>query len=150
MIFGNIEKVDIKQFDDSIQYCINYFKQHDLINYTPGTYVTDENNIIFRIDEYETQIAQERFWQAHKTHKDVYILLRGTERIDVNIAEQKSYHYDKLSDILMLEEAKPTNINLLLNHGDFLICNPNEAHKTGIHVELKNVFKVVLFKIGQK
>ena len=49
--------------------------------------------------------------------------------------------------MLMLEEMPYTNINFLSNFGDILVCNPNEAHKTGIHMDLKNKFKIALFKI---
>lgn len=57
------------------------------------------------------------------------------------------YHRDKIDDMLMLEEMPYTNINFLSNFGDILVCNPNEAHKTGIHMDLKNKFKIALFKI---
>lgn len=147
MIFGNIDFIDLKSLDEHIIYCINYFKEHDLSKYNIGKYHTDRKDIIFRIDEYETQIAEERFWQSHIKHIDVYILLSGQERIDVNIYGGKEYHQDKIDDILMLEEIPFTNINLLRKYGDILICMPNEAHKTGIHVELKNKFKLALFKI---
>ena len=104
-----------------------------------------------RIDEYETQIASERFWQSHKYHLDVYILLRGKERIDVkNISELNATHYDRRDDLMMYKETKPHNINCLTKFGDALICYPNEAHKTGIHVELRDKVKVALFKINYR
>lgn len=147
MIFSNIKNIDLTTIDERIKFCVDYFNEHDLINYNAGTYQTDREDIYFRIDEYETQIAQERYWQAHEKHIDVYILLKGQERIDVNIYEGVIYHRDKIDDMLMLEEMPYTNINFLSNFGDILVCNPNEAHKTGIHMDLKNKFKIALFKI---
>lgn len=148
MIFGNINNIDRNTFDEKLRYCFEYVENNLLETYTKGQYKTSREDIIFRIDEYETQIAQERYWQSHKEHMDLYILLTGQERIDVNIYGGKVYHHDRLDDILMLEEMTSTNVNLLTKYGDFLICNPGEAHKTGIHVELKNKFKVALFKIS--
>lgn len=147
MIFGNIKNMDLTSLDERVKFCIDYFNEYDLINYNVGIYQTDRNDISFRIDEYETQIGQERYWQAHKKHIDVYILLRGQERIDVNIYGGKVYHNDKIDDMLMIEEMPYTNVNLLSQYGDILVCNQNEAHKTGIHMDLKNKFKVALFKI---
>ena len=69
------------------------------------------------------------------------------EIIESGIDEGVIYHRDKIDDMLMLEEMPYTNINFLSNFGDILVCNPNEAHKTGIHMDLKNKFKVALFKI---
>lgn len=148
MIFGNIQTMDLQSLDERVRYCIDYFNEHDLLNYNADKYHTTRKDICFRIDEYETQIAEERFWQSHLKHIDVYILLTGQERIDVNVYGGEFYHQDRLDDILMLEEMPFTNMNLLKNYGDILICMPKEAHKTGIHVELKNKFKVVLFKIA--
>ena len=149
MIFSNIKNIDLTTIDERIKFCVDYFNEHDLINYNAGTYQTDREDICFRIDEYETQIAQERYWQAHEKHIDVYILLKGQERIDVNIYEGVIYHRDKIDDMLMLEEMPYTNINFLSNFGDILVCNPNEAHKTGIHMDLKNKFKIE-FNLGNK
>lgn len=149
MINDNIVNLKNVFSDRNIRYCLDFFNGHNLIDYQPGFYDTGMNNISLRIDEYETQIASERYWQAHKYHIDIYILLYGKERIDVhNTADLSAYHYDKQDDMLMLEETKPSSINNLTNYGDVLICYPHEAHKTGIHVELKQRFKVALFKIA--
>ena len=121
MIFSNIKNIDLTTIDERIKFCVDYFNEHDLINYNAGTYQTDREDICFRIDEYETQIAQERYWQAHEKHIDVYILLKGQERIDVNIYEGIIYHRDKIDDMLMLEEMPYTNINFLSNFGDILV-----------------------------
>ena len=134
---------------ETIEYCLQYFLQHDLINYPAGRYATDRDNISLRIDEYETQIESERYWQSHRRHIDIYLLLRGQERIDMKEADTlKAYHYDRRDDMVMLEEGRPDSINYLTQYGDMLIFYPGEAHKTGIHVELANVFKAALFKIA--
>lgn len=151
MFRDNIDNENsIKYFigSEAVDYCLRYFKEHDLINYPPGNYETGREDIKLRIDEYETQIADERYWQSHRHHIDIYILMRGQERIDMKEAHTlKSYHYDRQDDIVMLEEKYPDSVNCLTRYGDMLIFYPGEAHKTGIHVELANVFKAALFKI---
>lgn len=148
MISMNIKYVDKLAWNENIKYCLDFFKSHDMADFKAGEYTTDKDYIRLRIDEYETQIAQERYWQAHKNHIDIYILIRGQERIDVkDIDGLKTYHYDRSGDTMMIEETRPNNINLLTKCGDMVICYPNEAHKTGIHVELQNKFKAALFKI---
>lgn len=148
MISMNIKEMDNLSWNENIRYCLDYFKNHDMKNFAAGEYKTGREYISLRIDEYETQIAQDRYWQAHKNHIDIYILICGQERIDVkDIEGLKTYHYDRCGDTMMIEETKPNNINLLTKYGDIVICYPNEAHKTGIHVDLENRFKVALFKI---
>lgn len=148
VISMNIKNMDDLSWNEDIKYCLDFFQNHDVENYRPGRYVTDKGYISLRIDEYETQIAQDRYWQAHKNHIDIYILINGQERIDVkDTAGLKTYHYDRSGDTMMIEETRPNNINLLTKYGDLVICYPNEAHKTGIHVELQNKFKAALFKI---
>ena len=151
MISMNIKNMDDLAWNEDIKYCLDFFQKHDMENYPAGRYATDKDYISLRIDEYETQIAQERYWQAHKNHIDIYILIHGQERIDVkDTAGLKTYHYDRNGDTMMIEEMRPNNINLLTKYGDLVICYPNEAHKTGIHVELQNKFKAALFKIDIK
>ena len=148
MISMNIRDINNLSWNEDIKYCLDFFKNNDMANFAPGDYETDKAYVSLRIDEYETQIAQDRYWQAHKNHIDVYILIHGQERIDVkNIEGLKMYHYDRSGDTMMIEETRPNNINLLTKYGDIVICYPKEAHKTGIHVELQNKFKVALFKI---
>lgn len=134
--------------NEDILFCLDFFAKNDLINYRVGNYPTPREDINLRIDEYETQIASERFWQSHKYHLDVYVLLGGKERIDVRDSNEMVHsHYDRRDDLVMYKENKPHNINCLTKFGDVLICYPGEAHKTGIHVELKSKIKVALFKI---
>ncbi len=152
MIRDNINTIgELNLYNDEIQYCFDFFRTHNLSDYAVGNYETERKNINFRIDEYKTQIASERYWQAHKYHMDIYILLKGQERIDMkgklSSETMNAYHYDKKEDMLMLEEVQPDSINYLNDYGDILIFFAGEAHKTGIHAELENEFKVVLFKI---
>lgn len=144
----NAAAIDSLIGNEAFEYCLEYFRNHDLINYPSGSYDTGREDISLRIDEYESQIAQERYWQAHRSHIDVYILLRGQERIDMKDADTlNEYHYDRQGDVIMLEDDRPDSINYLTKYGDMAVFYPGEAHKTGIHVELANVFKTALFKI---
>ena len=79
MISMNIKNMDDLAWNEDIKYCLDFFQKHDMENYPAGRYATDKDYISLRIDEYETQIAQERYWQAHKNHIDIYILINGTK-----------------------------------------------------------------------
>lgn len=150
MLFFNIEKSssDFLVGDEAIKYVWSYFKSHNFLDLPVGNYKTTRPEITYRIDEYTSEIAELRYWQAHRHHLDIYILLRGQERIDVGqAADFRAFHYDATDDVSMLEEGQISQINYLRKYGDCLICFPQEPHKTGMHVDLKQSFKVVLFKI---
>lgn len=151
MIIGNIFHLDkIKEnLTDDILYSIDYAKNHDLINYTSGWYDTEKKHIRFRIDEYSTQIPRDRFWESHKYHLDMYIMLRGKEEFHISpVQDMNPYHYIMATDLVMYEDTYPKTIHRLTRPGDFIICTQEEAHKTGVNVDLRNVFKKVLFKIN--
>lgn len=153
MISGNINNLKLWEgiLPDDIWYCIDYAKNHDLGNYPTGWYQTEREHIRFRIDEYSTQIPGERFWESHKYHLDFYVLIRGMEELHVCPVERmEPYHYIVATDLMMYEEHLPETRHRLTRPGDFIICNQNEAHKTGVNVDLRNVFKIVLFKIYQE
>ena len=51
MIFSNIKNIDLTTIDERIKFCVDYFNEHDLINYNAGSFQTDKEDICFRIDE---------------------------------------------------------------------------------------------------
>lgn len=81
------------------------------------------------IVEYTTTTPEERFWEAHKKYLDVHVMLRGTEQIDLNfIQNMKLNEFVEKDDFLPMDGNK--NSSVVLTDGDFLICYPNEGHRT--------------------
>lgn len=147
MIFGNIKNLNEFDFlEDDIKRCFEYAKNNDLAGYEKGSYEIDGSNLFVNIVEYETTTPENRFWEAHRNYLDLHLMLNGTEQIDVNfINNMEQKEFVEKDDFLPLEGEK--NSNVILNNGDFLICYPNDAHRTAILVEESSKIKKAIFKI---
>ena len=147
MIFGNLAFIQrYTSLEDGIIKCFEYAKTHDLKNLTPGSYPIDGNNLFVNIVEYTTTLSEERFWEAHKYYIDLHLMLDGSEQIDINFIknmEQKPFIEE--NDFLPLEG--PINSMVRLSPNDFLICYPEDAHRTAIQIEKDSQIKKAIFKI---
>lgn len=73
-------------------------------------------------------------------------MLQGQEQIDVNfIKNMQLKEYVKEDDFLPMEGEKCGG--LILRPGDFLICYPNDAHRTAVAVEEPENVKKAIFKV---
>lgn len=147
MIFGNMKNLD--EFDylkDNIKKCFEYAKSHDLKNYEKGTHKIDGENLFVNIVEYTTTASENRFWEAHKNYLDLHLMLDGIEQIDLNfIDNMEQKEFVEKDDFLPLEGKE--NSHVILNKDDFLICYPNDGHKTAICVNEPVTIKKAIFKI---
>ena len=97
--------------------------------------------------EYTTTTPEERFWEAHKKYLDVHVMLRGTEQIDLNfIQNMKLNEFVEKDDFLPMDGNK--NSSVVLTDGDFLICYPNDGHRTAVQAGDKpETIKKAIFKV---
>ncbi len=73
-------------------------------------------------------------------------MLRGEEQIDVNfIGNMHLEEYVKKDDFLPMEGEK--NGSVVLRPGDFLVCYPNDGHRTGVAAEKPVLLKKAIFKV---
>ena len=86
MIFGNLQQLPEYEFlEESVKKCFVYAKKHDLLSYDTRCHEIDKENLYVNIVEYRTQESEQRFFEAHRQYLDVHIMLRGEERIDLNL-----------------------------------------------------------------
>ena len=147
MIFGNIQHLEEYSFlDKAIQECFEYADTHDLSGYETGRHEMDGERLFVNIVQYTTAAEEERFWEAHRQYLDLHLMLHGTEQIDLNfISNMEQKDYQPKDDFLPLEGAK--NSSVILREGDFLICYPNDAHRTAVQVNAPETVKKAIFKI---
>lgn len=147
MIFGNIHNLQEYPFLESgIKECFSYARNHRLEEYSAGRYEIDGNRLFVNIVEYETTIPQKRFWEAHRQYLDLHLMLRGKEQIDLNfIWNMEIKEYARAEDFLPMEGEK--SCSAVLREGDFLICFPNDGHRTAVAVEEPEQIKKAIFKI---
>ena len=144
MIFGNIKNLDeFNYLKSDIKKCFEYANSNDLLNYDKGIYKIDGDNLFVNIVEYETTDVDNRFWEAHKNYLDLHLMLDGEEQIDVNFIDNMNQkEFVEKDDFLPLEGEKKSHV--ILNKDDFLICYPNDAHRTAVKVkEPKNIKKAI-------
>ena len=147
MIFGNIKNLhEYDYLPVDIKKCFEYAASNNLLDFEKGSYKIDGNNLFVNIVEYETIDVENRFWEAHKYYIDLHLMLDGSEQIDINFIknmEQKPFIEE--NDFLPLEG--PINSMVRLSPNDFLICYPEDAHRTSIQIEKASPIKKAIFKI---
>lgn len=148
MIFGNIK--DEKYYDflpENLKKCFKYMKEHDLSTLEKGSYEIEGKELFVNIENYDTVTRQERFWEAHRKYIDIHVILSGRECIDVNfIDNMKTLSYEEDKDFAMLEGDKNSTVDLV-NKGDFLICYPQDVHRTAVMYDKSEKIKKAIFKI---
>lgn len=147
MIFGNLNhRKEFSFLENSIQECFAYVKEHDLVSYEKGCHEIDGDRFFVNVVEYTTTTPENRFWEAHKEYLDVHVMLQGQEQIDVNfIQNMQLKEYVQKDDFLPMQGEK--NGSLVLKPGDFLVCYPNDAHRTAVAVEGPESVKKAIFKV---
>lgn len=147
MIFGNIKNLhEYDYLPVDIKKCFEYAASNNLLDFEKGSYKIDGNNLFVNIVEYETIDVENRFWEAHKNYLDLHLMLDGKEQIDVNfIGNMEEKEFVEKDDFLQLEGDK--NGHVILEKDDFLICYPNDAHRTAVKVNNPKKIKKAIFKI---
>lgn len=147
MIFGNIK--NLNEYDYlpvNIKKCFEYAASNNLLNYEKGSYKIDGDNLFVNIVEYETTEVENRFWEAHRNYLDLHLMLDGKEQIDLNFIENmEEKEFVEKDDFLPLEGNK--NGYVILEKNDFLVCYPNDAHRTAVKVRSSEKIKKAIFKI---
>ena len=147
MVFGNIK--DRKAFDwlsASLQVCLSHMEDNDMPAYENGRHDIDGDSIYVNVMEYETTQPENRIWEAHRQYLDVHVVLSGEEQLDTNfISNMQQKEYVPADDFLPLEGDK--NASAILRPGDFLICWPEDAHRTAIAVNGPVKVKKAVFKV---
>lgn len=147
MIFGNIQNLQEYSFlEKGAKICLDYAKSHELVNDVPGSYKIDGDRLFVNIVEYETTVPEQRFWEAHRKYLDLHLMLRGTEQIDLNfISNMVQKPYVETEDFLPMDGEK--NSSVILREGDFLICYPNDGHRTAVAARQPEKIKKAIFKV---
>lgn len=147
MIFGNISQDNTNTIlPEDIKECLDYAKEHDLMSLEKGSHPIDGERLFVNIVEYETTTPENRFWEAHKAYLDVHYMLDGKEQIDVNfIQKMEQKEYVPKDDFLPMEGEKAGHVTL--TQGDFLVCYPDDGHRTAVQVNEPEKIKKAIFKV---
>lgn len=147
MVFGNAEASREQPcLTAEIQECLEYARAHDLASFENGRHDIDGERLFVNIVEYTTVSAKERFWEAHRKYLDIHLMLRGKEQIDLNfISNMEQKEYVETDDFLPMEGEK--NSLVILREGDFLVCYPEDGHRTAVAADKPQKIKKAIFKV---
>ena len=148
MIHGKTSRPDYYgTLETSVQEVLDYLENNDLTALENGSHVIDGNRLFVNIVSYPTTSPENRFWEAHKDYLDVHVPIEGTEQIDLNFLEDLEVgEYKKEEDFQAA--FGPARMHAILKPGDFLVCYPQDAHRTAIAVDGKpEQIRKAIFKV---
>lgn len=147
MIFGNIKNLNEYTFlTETVKECFSYAKEQKLVEFENGKHEIDGERLFVNIVEYTTKNPEERFWEAHKRYLDVHLMLDGEEQIDLNfLSNMDVKEFVEADDFVPMDGKK--NSSVILRNGDFLICYPQDGHRTAVMVSEPKTIKKAIFKV---
>lgn len=147
MIFGNMGQEKTYGFlPEGLKECFQYAKNNDLASFGKGSHPIDGERFFVNIVEYETTEPENRFWEAHRKYLDVHLMLDGQEQIDLNFIENMARKEFVDKDDFLPMDGEP-NSHVVLRRGDFLICYPEDGHRTAVKVKEPEKIKKAIFKV---
>lgn len=147
MIFGQIKHKNDDTLSQGVRAALDFARTHDLAAFELGKHEIDGDDLFVNVVEYETTSPQDRFWEAHRDYLDVHVPLRGDEQIDLNFLTNMAVKdYEKAADFVSMDGGK--NASIVMAPGDFLVCDPQDAHRTAVAVDGKpERIKKAIFKV---
>ena len=145
MIWGNVKYIDhYKGISHALDVALDYLAAGDFKELENGKLDLEAGVFVKLLDQ---GLKNSRDWEAHKKYLDVHVMLRGTEQIDLNfIQNMKLNEFVEKDDFLPMDGNK--NSSVVLTDGDFLICYPNDGHRTAVQAGDKpETIKKAIFKV---
>lgn len=145
MIFAEIKNPGT--IGAGVKKALDFAASHDLAAMPNGSHPIDGDDLFVNIVEYETTQPAARFWEAHKAYLDVHVPLSGTEQIDLNLLDNMVLEtYQPESDFQPAQGDK--NASVIMTPGTFLVCFPQDVHRTAVAYENKPVkVRKAIFKV---
>lgn len=125
---------------------LRYLQETNLARVEPGRHEIDGTNVYAIVMEYDTEPAEECFWEAHRRYIDIQYVVSGVERMGyANLDRLETDDlYDEETDILKL---KAEGDMLVVPAGHFVIFYPHEAHMPGVALDEPQLVKKAVVKV---
>lgn len=148
MIYDHIRNAGLYTgLNEKFALAFDYLSSHNVIEMEPGRYEIQGSELFLLLQSYETRPNDQGFWEAHRSHIDIQVMLQGTERMGVAYARHLTVTEDHLDE---------KDYKVLVGDGDFVdvkegcftIFYPDDAHMPclspagGSQTVKKAVFKV--------
>jgi biofilm protein TabA len=132
MIYDRLENVENYFDKNSTLYKAVCFARDEACKLNTGVHKLDGDALKANIDEYETEPAENRRFEAHRKYIDVQVMLEGMERHDVSVVSDlvPDIAYDSDKDVMFLQTPE-TCASIPLPPGLFVVYFPQDAHRPG-------------------
>jgi len=142
-------KFSYKKFEEEfLQKIFEFLEKNDVSKFENGRYDIDKDNLFLNIATYNTTTPENRVWEAHKEYIDVHMMIKGKEKMCTAFIENANItEYHKDSDYVEISDIKGDISKIVLNEGEYLVCYPQDVHKTACIVEKEEEVKKTIFKV---
>lgn len=123
---------------------INYLSQLDLNTVSLGRHDVNDD-FYFNVDEYDTSLDENRYFESHRRYIDIQMILAGEEIMQITDIDrlQVSVPYDEEKDCTLYYSAG-INGGALFRAGSVLIFYPKDAHRSiSFNGKMSHVKKIV-------
>lgn len=128
------------------QHAFDYINGIDTSSIPVGRYEIDGENMYALIQQYNTKLKEQGFWEAHRRYIDLQYIVQGAEKIGyANIHHLQQGEYDPGKDFLPLYGDGDL---FTLQSGSFVILLPEDAHMPGMAIGSPAPVKKVVVKIA--
>ncbi|MBC2855689.1 MAG: YhcH/YjgK/YiaL family protein [Cetobacterium sp.] len=148
MIFGKMNELKFyKGMSSSLDKAIEVIESGEYLNGKVGKNEIDGDNLFFNIQEIDTKLEKDCFFETHKKYADIHVLIEGNESIGYSLEEEleADLPYDSEKDFAALK-GEPKQIFEMKNDR-FIIFFPDEPHMPIMATEKPEKIKKAIFKI---
>lgn len=124
----------------------DYIQQIDVDTIPAGKYEIDGENMYALVQQYNTKLKEQGFWEAHRRYIDLQYVVQGAEGMGyANINHLRQDEYDSSKDFLPLHGEGGL---VTLHSGSFVLLLPEDAHMPGMAIGSPAPVKKVVVKIA--
>jgi YhcH/YjgK/YiaL family protein len=124
----------------------DYIHEINITIIPAGKYEIDGENMYAMVQEYNTKLKEQGFWEAHRRYIDLQYVVQGAEGIGyANISQLQQDEYDTSKDFLPLHGDGDL---LTLQSGFFVLLLPEDAHMPGMSIGHPAPVKKIVIKIA--
>ena len=147
MIFDRLESLG-KYFSlhPAIKEILSLIADGQLSSLKDSSHETKRDDLFFSISTYETT-KDDKKYEYHKRHADLFIMLKGKERCDYSLdsTDLTSIEFEK-SDIAFSDAKRSGTV--FLDDRCFVIFMPGELHKPGLAAQKEEEVRKAVFKLS--
>ena len=151
MIYGCIKNLEQEKsaFSPMIQKGLDYLKNADISNLSPGKHVIDGDTMFAVVSDYLPENKATRRAEAHQEYIDIQYVHSGEEFLGCSFLSDKN---EVLEDLLAKQDVifyKNTvdEMNIKLAAGNYAVVYPQDVHRPGCSTGSIDKIRKVVVKI---